>query len=785
MICTILLLFWDLRLEVDISRAKQTMANSKVSSKGLFRRDDPLLHPLPILTLQLGAVIITSSIFQILLKPFKQPRFVSHMLAGIILGPSIFQYLNNGIFYSKLFNGKQSIIADVLELVSFSYFGFLIGVRTDISLITSTGKLSWIVGIATSILPVALAVPTAHGLSKSYPSIGPSLNTISVLGGTTSFHVTSILLEDLHLLNSEIGRLALSCSLISNLCGMLIKSLSSLASQAQFMHTGALSLFQVEIGRFLVILIIIFILRPVMFYMMKKIPEGSTIKESHLAVITIMLFGTMLTSETLGLQAYFGGMVLGFAVPSGPPLGSGLAKKLNLIMFALMLPAYIIDTGRHVNVMLVHKMNYGPVELVVHLGYMGKFIAAVVPARHFGMPFADAFSLGFILTSQGFFDIMLFKRALRFSLLDEGLYSILTITAVFYAAVITPIISILYNPSKRYANYRRRTIQHSRGDTEVRILVSIHEEETIFSLMNLLKASHSTRARPLGVYILDLMELAGREHPLLINHQFHKRNRSSNATRTDRIINAFRHHEHLRQGLVKFQFFTAITPYDTMHDDICVMALERSTSLLVITFQNSDSSKVRSVKKNVLDKAPCSVGILVNKKIFTYFVNESLQEDTFLVCVIFTGGPDSREALAYGMRMAENPRTKVNVIQFVGEDEFIADLMDAKLDLKMMNEFRSVYKDSRRVEFRNVTVQDGAETSRVLLSLDDKYNFILVGRRVNKESSVVSGLTEWNNYIEELGIIGDILASSDMKSNASVLVLQQQSTVEDMMKKFG
>ncbi|KAL7239409.1 hypothetical protein ACSBR2_005336 [Camellia fascicularis] len=55
---------------------------SSVSSKGLFRRDDPLLHPLPILTLQLGAVIITSSILQILLKPFKQPRFVSHMLVS-------------------------------------------------------------------------------------------------------------------------------------------------------------------------------------------------------------------------------------------------------------------------------------------------------------------------------------------------------------------------------------------------------------------------------------------------------------------------------------------------------------------------------------------------------------------------------------------------------------------------------------------------------------------------------------------------------------------------------
>lgn len=350
--------------------------------------------------------------------------------------------------------------------------------------------------------------------------------------------------------------------------------------------------------------------------------------------------------------------------------------------------------------------------------------------------------------------------------------------AVVHAAIATPLISYLYDPSKRYVNYRRRTVQHLTRDNELRILVCVHEEESIFGLLNLLKATFPTRESPLGTYVLDLLKLEGREHPLLINHQFHNRS-SSNATRTARIISAFRHYQIHHEGMVKNQYYTAITPYDSMHGDICTLALQKSTSLIIVPFEKSESNPVRGVKRKLLDKAPCSVGILVDKKILTYFRIEN--ESKYHVCVVFTGGPDSREALAYGARMVENRDTRLTVIRLIAEDEFVTDLIEAKLDMKAIADLSGVSGYSDRVDFREINVRDGAETSRVLMSLDDNIDFILVGRRVDEESPLVSGLVEWANDFQELGILGDILASSDMKSNASVLVLQQQFTVEDLM----
>lgn len=756
---------------------------AKITSTGLFTKDNPLRHPIPLLMLQISSALLVSSLFHRLLRPLKQPRFVSDMLTGVLLGPFLFQYTHDLGFYQSLFQGKQSVIVEVLEILCFVYYSFLVGIRTDLSVVKTSGRRAWIIGLATFALPIAISFPGAHFLGKKYQDIAEPLDSLYALVSTTSFHVTAVLLSDLNLLNSEIGQLALSSALISNLFGLIFKAVTAYVQQVIYLKIHASQIWGSEMCRILTILFILYVLRRAMFWMLKKIPEGKPIREWHFSVVMILLLAVSFWCELFGMNAYFGSLILGFAIPAGPPMGSGVMEKLGIIVSTLFVPCYIIDSGRRIIFSQLNRRNLGPTEVVIFLAYLGKVVAAVVPSRFFRMPNSDALSLGLVLCSQGFFDVMFFKRALRFSLINEEMYSILCITAVINSALFTPLICHLYNPSKRYVNYRRRTIQHTKRDWELRLLICLHEEESAFGVMNLLKASCPTREHPLGIYVLDLMELSGREHPLHINHQLHKRH-SSILTRTDRILNSFRHFESQNEGLFRVQNYTAFTPYPSMHDDICITALEKSISLIIIPYQRHENRAVRLVKKNVLEKAPCSVGFLIDKKICTYFVSDAIKVKTFHVCIIFFGGPDSREALAYGARMVESLTTKITVIRLMAEDGLDTDLAETKNDLRVINEFRCLERVNERIEYKEVVVLDGEETSKVLMSLEDVYDFILVGKRIDKKSSLVSGLTEWNNNVEaELGIIGDILASSDMRSKASVLVLQQQITVEDLMKK--
>merc|ERR1711879_676612 len=102
-------------------------------------------------------------------------------------------------------------------------------------------------------------------------------------------------------------------------------------------------------------------------------------------------------------------------------------------------------------------------------------------------------------------------------------------------------------------------------------------------------------------------------------------------------------------------------------------------------------------------------------------------------------------------------------------------------DLNMINEFKLRTIDSRnRVKFKEYVILEGSETAKLLRSVCKKFELILVGRRHDPASSLLSGLTEWKE-IEGLGVVGDMLASKDFDCNALVLVIQQQASVVQEM----
>ena len=71
------------------------------------------------------------------------------------------------------------------------------------------------------------------------------------------------------------------------------------------------------------------------------------------------------------------------------------------------------------------------------------------------------------------------------------------------------------------------------------------------------------------------------------------------------------------------------------------------------------------------------------------------------------------------------------------------------------------------------SLKDGPQTTLIIRSMGNKYDLIFVGRQHNVKSLQTFGLAEWSEFLE-LGIMGDLLASSDLNSKTFVLVIQQQ-----------
>lgn len=353
----------------------------------------------------------------------------------------------------------------------------------------------------------------------------------------------------------------------------------------------------------------------------------------------------------------------------------------------------------------------------------------------------------------------------------------LTTWVLIQAAASSLIVKSLYDYSRMYTGYQKRDIQNTPTNSELRVLVCAHRVDDALAVRKVLEASFPSKESPIAVYALHLVELVGRAHPQLIDHQLGQK--SSGGNRAQKMIEVLSAFEQQYANVASVQQFTAMSLTKFMHHDICTVAFNKLASLIILPFHRKwnhqgkvilDSSSLRSINCEILDLAPCSVAILVDR----HKVRRN-PSPTYNVGVAFFGGADDREALAYAQRMALSPDVSLTVVRFVPWDIYAGDSQwDAVLDAEILKETRMQGTQQDNIVYREERVKDGAETALLIHAMEEAFDLIMVGRRHKDDTPQLLGLSEWND-LPELGPVGDMLAAPDLTMPVSVLVVQHQN----------
>ncbi|KAJ6349165.1 hypothetical protein OIU77_006699 [Salix suchowensis] len=310
---------------------------------------------------------------------------------------------------------------------------------------------------------------------------------------------------------------------------------------------------------------------------------------------------------------------------------------------------------------------------------------------------------------------------------------------------------------------------------ELRILACIYHQDSTPCIIRLLELTNPTAKTPMCCYAVHLVQLTGSLVPHLVHHEPGK-SAKFHAKDSSHIINAFRLYEQECNGNVVVNLFTSISPFSTIHEEVCRLAAEKSTSLVIIPFHKQwrlhgikNIVEARSVNRHILDMAPCSVGILVDRGTLSASKNNNLYE----IGVLFAHGRDDREALAYGLRMAKHSKAALTVIHLIDLARTSQDYHEMELDSDIITEYKIESAAKRRHSYRQESVNDCVELIRLITSVENSFDLILVGRSYRSRSPLFEALTEWSEF-PELGFMGDILTQSDSRCRVSVLVVQQQ-----------
>ncbi|XVE99831.1 hypothetical protein REPUB_Repub03eG0235400 [Reevesia pubescens] len=760
-----------------------------VFSDGLFNQkpeDNIFRHPFILLLMQLAIIFCLTNVIHIFLGRYHLPRLLSEVLAGLILGPTVL-----GRFFPEisdvLFPKLSEEILATLTRFGYLFFMFLIGVKMDVSLIRKSGKREWTIGSVVIMIPLTVTVSTANYISITVDKMDKHTEEwVALFSGVlmlTSFPVVAILLMHLKIINSELGNLVLSSALISDLISVVMVNFDL---YGKLIDLAGINVATKSLVLCLALVVfIVKVLGPVMYWIIRRTPEGKPVKDAYLFILMIALLIVAIVGDNVGLQYMYGPFILGLTVPTGPPLASTLIEKLDTIVTGWMLPLMSTYCGYKSNLWLLNQMPPAFVIFVNTFGFLLKTTCGFVPAICFKMPLKDATALALMLTAKGIIELGTFATNADRQSIDPHEFTLGVVVVFLFAAIVPIVTRNLYDPSKTYAGYQKRSIVNSSTTNEgLRVLACAHKQDDALSAIKLLELSNPTTESPLSVYGLYLEELVGGSSPLLLNHQLGQKS-SSDGTRWQPIIDVFNYFKSQNQKQTdQVQVFTAISPPKLMHEDICWVAFKNSAALIILPFHRKwnkkgkmilDRKDLRDLNCNVLKKSPCSVGILIDRS-RTSGPSVLAKSPTYNVCVIYVGGKDDREALALARRMRW-PSLYLTVVRVIMvSSDCCQQGWEDMLDNECLRELKHSSEKNENVIYEEVTVRDGADTSMVVESLLGKsFDLILVGRHSETDSPVLEGLSEWVEF-PELGPIGDLLASSAISNPISIFVVQQQIT---------
>lgn len=325
----------------------------------------------------------------------------------------------NKKIFNTLFAPKGVMVLDVYETLCMILFSFFIGLRTDVNVISRAGKLALTMGIISSLFPQFINAIVLRILTRDIPAdsnLSSSLSVVAGLEGLINFQIVFTTLTEQKFVNTDVGRAALSSSMISSFSSWIMIMIRRVVRDAAHGHVSLAVV--TPLCRAILLVFTLYVIRPAMFWMMNKTPEGKTLKQSHVCSITLTLFGLALYSELNGMHHVFSSILLGLAVPDGSVLQTSLVDKLEGFVSGVLMPSFIMNVGRKVDIYKLEMSTVGKVEVLVAISFLGKLAASMLASTFWDVTLTDAFLIGLLVTCQGLFDIQFFTIAEKIEVSD-------------------------------------------------------------------------------------------------------------------------------------------------------------------------------------------------------------------------------------------------------------------------------------------------------------------------------------------------------------------------------
>jgi Kef-type K+ transport system membrane component KefB/nucleotide-binding universal stress UspA family protein len=378
------------------------------------------------------------------MQRFGQPGVIGQLLAGLILGPSLFGWVwpqaHDWIFPKS---PEQKSLITGLANMGVMMLLLLTGMETDLKLVRKVG----LPAIAITATGVAVPFICGFALGQFLPeSILPAAQhrlVASLFLGTalsiSSIKIVAMVVREMNFTRRNLGQIIVASAIMEDTTGWIIVSITlGIAGAGSF---AIASLAKTVIGTVIFLVLSYTVGRKLVFWLIRWVNDTFVSDYAVVTAILAVMCLMALITNAIGVNTVLGAFVAGVLVGESPILSKHIEDQLRGFITAFMMPVFFGLSGLSADLTILKDGMLALLTLgLVLIASLGKFGGAFTGGIVSGLSARESLALGCAMNARGSTEVIVASIGLTMGALTQNLYTMIVTMAVITTMAMPPML---------------------------------------------------------------------------------------------------------------------------------------------------------------------------------------------------------------------------------------------------------------------------------------------------------------------------------------------------------
>ena len=386
-------------------------------------------------------VVLARVLGEVMLR-LRQPAVMGHLLAGILLGPSVLGLVWPGAEH-LLFPSDPVQKAMISGISQFGILMLLLlaGMETDLALVRRVRR------AAISVSTCGIAIPFLAGFllglwlpASLLPDPGKRVVVALFLGtalSISSVKIVATVVRDMGFLRRDIGQVILASAIVDDTIGWIIIAITlSLASGGAF---DWLAVAKSAFGALAFLALSFTFGRRVVFKLIQWTNDHARGEAPVVATILVVMAAMASITSVIGISTVLGAFVAGILIGDSPILTRQIDEQLRGLTAGLFMPVFFGLSGVNADLTVLADGRLALLTLLlVAIASIGKASGAFAGSWLGGLSLPQSLALACGMNARGSTEIIVASIGLSIGVLSQNLFTMIVAMAFITTTAMPP-----------------------------------------------------------------------------------------------------------------------------------------------------------------------------------------------------------------------------------------------------------------------------------------------------------------------------------------------------------